>query len=110
MAYDEALAARAKECLSHRDDLSERKMFGGVCLMLGGNMCCGVSKKGMLMLRVGPDQYEEALQLPHSKLMDFTGRPMRGFVYVEPDGYATDEDLREWIAMAERFAGSLPPK
>ena len=109
MAYDEGLAQRVREALAHRPDLSERKMFGGLCFMLGGNMCCGIVGEE-LMLRVGPDAYEETLSRPHAREMDFTGRAMRGMVYVGTDGLADDDQLSGWIAPAVDFAGSLPAK
>ena len=80
MAYDEGLAQRVREVLAERSDLSERKMFGGLCFLVNGNMCCGVVRDE-LMVRVGPDAYDESLSLPHARKMDITGRPMKGFVY-----------------------------
>ena len=109
MAYDEGLAQRIREVLEDREDLSEKKMFGGLAFLLGGNMCVGVVK-GELMLRVGPDRYEEALRQPHARKMDFTGRPMKGFVYVACDGFESDADLRCWVARGVHIAGSLPRK
>lgn len=81
MAYDEGLAQRVREALPERPDLSERKMFGGLCFMLGGNTCAGIVGEE-LMLRVGPDSYEDALTRPHAREMDFTGRSLKGMVYV----------------------------
>ena len=109
MAYDEFLAERVRELLRHQPGFSERKMFGGICFMLHRNMCCGVTTTD-LMLRLGPDGGEEALQEPHTREMNFTGRPMKGMVYLEPEGFQRDEDLREWVERAARFAASLPPK
>ena len=109
MAYDEELAQRVRKLLAPLDNVQERKMFGGLAFMLNGNMCCGVERDN-LMLRVGPEQYDDALARPHARVFDFTGRPMRGFVYVESEGLATDTALREWVSTAVAFAGSLPPK
>ena len=109
MAYDEGLAQRIREHLEGRDGVSERKMFGGVAFMLSGNMCCGVVDDE-LMVRVGPEGYEGALAQPHAREMDFTGRPMRGMVYVGTAGVAEDDDLAGWIGRGETFAGALPPK
>ncbi|MDE2787377.1 MAG: TfoX/Sxy family protein [Chloroflexota bacterium] len=109
MAYDEALAARVKEILSARSDIAERKMFGGLAFMLAGNMCCCVTDKG-LMVRVGPEGYEEALMLPHAGIMDITGRPMRGWVLVEPAGFESDASLKEWVTRGAGFAVTLPAK
>ena len=83
MAYDERLAQRVREELADRPGYAEKKMFGGLCFLLRGNMCCGVGKDG-LMVRVGPEQYESALADDHARQMDFTGRPMKGFVFVHP--------------------------
>jgi TfoX/Sxy family transcriptional regulator of competence genes len=109
MAYDEGLAQRIRECLEDREDVSERKMFGGAAFMLSGNMCCGVVADE-LMVRVGPEGYEEALAQPDARAMDFTGKPMRGMVYVGVSGIAEDEDLGAWIGRGVRFASSLPAK
>ncbi|MDA0328778.1 MAG: TfoX/Sxy family protein [Gemmatimonadetes bacterium] len=109
MAFDEGLAERVREGLSRRSDLSERKMFGGLCFMLGGNMCCGVVGEE-LMLRVGPDAYESTLALEHAREMDFTGRSLRGMVYVATDGLSEDSQLDEWLRLAVDFAASLPAK
>ncbi len=109
MAYDEGLAQRIREALEDRTDVSEKKMFGGLAFLLSGNMCVGVVKSEM-MVRVGPDHYEEAVRQPHARKMDFTGRPMKGFVYVACDGFESDADLRRWVARGVRFAGSLPGK
>ncbi len=109
MAYDERLADRVRAALDGQDGLSARKMFGGLAFMVHGNMACGV-EGDRLMVRVGPDRHEEALGRPHAAPMDFTGRPMKGFVFVEPAGTATETALQDWVEMGVRFARSLPPK
>lgn len=109
MAYDEGLAERLREQLADRPGFSEKKMFGGLCLLLNRNMCCGVVGD-TLMARVGPDQYEACLSQPHAREMDFTGRAMKGMVYVSPEGLESDEALAGWLEHCVRFAGSLPPK
>ena len=109
MAYNEQLAERIGEILEGRPEVSERKMFGGLAFMVNGNMCCGIVRDE-LMVRVGPDGHDEALAQPHAKPMDFTGRPMKGMVYVEPDGVRGDADLKAWVERGYAFAGSLPPK
>jgi TfoX/Sxy family transcriptional regulator of competence genes len=109
MAYDEGLAQRLREALDAERGLAEKKMFGGIAFLLRGHMCCGVVG-GELMLRVGPEAYPEALAQRHARPMDFTGRPMRGFVYVAAEGFESDEDLEAWLARATAFARSLPPK
>ncbi len=93
MVYDEKLADRIRKMLTTRKGLVEKKMFGGITFMLNGNMCCGVVKNN-LVVRIGPERYEKVLAEPHVQPMDFTGRPLRGFVFVGPGGYQTDEDLR----------------
>jgi hypothetical protein len=108
VAYDEGLAERVRELLADRPDLSERKMFGGIGFMLGGNMCCGVLGDE-LVARLGPEG-ESALAEPHVRPFDFTGRPMSGFVLVGPGATESDEDLDRWVARCEAFASSLPPK
>jgi hypothetical protein len=109
VAYDEKLAERVRAVLAPRRDLSEKKMFGGVAFLLGGNMCCGVTGDD-LMLRVGADGEPRALRSRHARPCDFTGRPMRGLVMVGPRGYRGDAALRRWVDQAVAFAGSLPPK
>lgn len=109
MAYDEGLAQRIHELLGDRPELVEKKMFGGVGFMLQGNMACGVNQDD-LIVRVGPDKYETAVIRPHAKPFDFTGRPMKGWVMVSPEGYASDPDLKDWVAQGVEFALSLPPK
>ncbi len=109
MAYNENLADRLRDLLADRVDLVEKKMFGGVAFMLAGNMCCGVVGD-RLMARVGPERYQDALERPDAREMDFTGRAMRGFVFVLPKGYESDESLSTWVDMCEIYAGSLPAK
>ena len=84
-------------------------MFGGLCFMSGGNMSFGILGS-QIMVRVGPDAYPHALRLPHAREMDFTGRSMRGMVYVDPDGISEDEDLEAWLRRGLTFAQSLPAK
>lgn len=108
MAYDETLAARVRTLLASRSDVSERKMFGGLTFLVGGNMCCGVNDDE-LIVRLDPEREDEALARPHARPMDFTGRPMRGFVTVRPEGL-DDERLRQWVGDAVARAASLPPK
>ena len=109
MAYDEKLAERVRRVLTGQDGVVEKQMFGGLAFMLHGNMSVGVDQD-RLMVRVGPDRYLEALERSHARPMDFTGRPMKGFVYLPPEGLSTDADLQEWVAMGVDFALSLPKK
>jgi TfoX/Sxy family transcriptional regulator of competence genes len=109
MAYDEKLASRIQKLLAKRKDITQKKMFGGIAFMLRGNMCCGVAKD-MLMLRVGPEQFEKLLREPHARPMDFTGRPLTGFLYVGPQGIRTDDALHKWVRRALNFVLTLPAK
>ena len=109
MAYDEGLAQRMREMLVDVPALEEKKMFGGVGFMVAGNMACGVNQED-LIVRVGPEAYDDALQEPHTEEFDMTGRPMRGWVVVRPQGYESDKDLRAWIQRGLEFARDLPPK
>jgi TfoX/Sxy family transcriptional regulator of competence genes len=109
MAYDEGLAQRIREVVDEQQTVTEKKMFGGLCFLASGNMCCGVVGDE-LMVRVGPDAYAECLDHPHAREMDFTGRAMRGMVYVSSDGIDEDEDLDAWVMRGLAFAESLPAK
>jgi hypothetical protein len=109
MAYDETLAERVREVISLRADVTEKKMFGGIAWMVAGNMAVGVLGDE-LMVRVSREEYERALAEPHVRQMDFTGKPMRGFVVVGVDGIAAEEDLAGWVDAGADYAGSLPAK
>jgi len=107
--YNEKLAARVRDMLSERSGVKEQKMFGGVGFMLGGNMCCGVHGNE-LIVRVSPEESGEAVGDPNVRLMDLTGKPMRGWLLVSADGTRTEKALRGWVDRGVRFAGSLPKK
>ena len=109
MVYDESVAQRIREAIEGRDGLSERKMFGGLCLMLDGHMFAGVINDE-LMLRVGPENSDALLGLPGARPMDFTGKPMKGYIYVESSAFATPDGLNQWLGHALGFVESLPPK
>ena len=109
MAFDEGLAERLRECFRDHSGVTERKMFGGLAFMWRGYMCVGVLGES-LMARVGPEQYANALMRPHVRKMDFTGKPMKGYVYVAPSGFESDEDLARWVGQCMRFVESLPPR
>ena len=109
MAYDEKLAARVRKALAKRTDLSEKKMFGGIAFMLRGKMCCGVLKRD-LVVRIGADRYAEALARPHARPMNFTGRALKGFIYVGPRGYKTPKVLQRWVDQAVEFVMTLSAK
>jgi hypothetical protein len=103
MAYDERVASRIRRALSDRTDFTERKMFGGLAFLCDGRMCFGIVGDD-LMARVPNDDFEAALARRHVRPMDFTGKPLRGFVYVSPPGFATAASLRAWLIQGERAA------
>jgi TfoX/Sxy family transcriptional regulator of competence genes len=109
MPFDESLAQRTRRALGDKYALEEKRMFGGLAFIVNGHMCCGVAGQD-LMVRVGPDIYERALKRPNARPMDFTGRPLRGFVYVAQDGCRTAAQLRGWVQLGLAFVLSLPPK
>ena len=100
MAYDELLEQRVRRFFDgNKVKHDAKKMMGGLCFMVNGKMCVGV-EKDRLMARIGPDAYEKALKRKGCRPMDFTGRPMRGFVFVEPEGLKSEKDLRFWLELA----------
>ena len=109
MAHDEGLAQRIRELLDERTDVSEKRMFGGVAFLVNGNMAVGVVKSE-LMVRVGAAAHAAALREAHARPMDFTKRPMKGFVFVAEAGIGEDVELGSWVERGVRFAASLPPK
>jgi hypothetical protein len=109
MAYDEDLAVRIQAILVNQPGLEAKKMFGGVGYMVNGNMACGVHKD-MLIVRVGPDAYEQSMGYPHTRPFDITGRAMKGWVMVEPAGFAEESDLDEWVQVGLDYALTLPAK
>lgn len=96
MAYSETLAVRIRALLASRNDVTEKKMFGGLCVMVSGSMACGIIGDDFLA-RVGAEGHDAALGRPHTKIMAFTGRPLRGFILVEPAGVRTPATLKRWI-------------
>lgn len=109
MAYDERLAGRIRRAVGSREDVTQKEMFGGVCFLLDGKMFCGIVKDE-LMVRVGPEAHEAALAEPHVRPMDFTGRPMAGYIYVEPEGLTTDKALKRWIDAGLKFVATVKKK
>ena len=109
MAYDEALAQRIRGMVAGRPDVAEIKMFGGLCFTSSGNMFAGVVKDEF-MARLPKEAHDDALARPGARPMDFTGRPMVGFIYVGGPGIATDESLGAWVEQCYDYAASLPPK
>lgn len=108
MAYNETLANRVRDVLTSQSNITEKKMFGGLAFMLNGNMVCGVTKDD-LMLRVGAENYADALKQPGARQMDMGGRPMKSMVFVS-GSELTDEELAERVNACARFASGLPPK
>ena len=109
MGYDKDLAERVRRLLENKPAFSEKKMFGGVGFLLGGNMACGILNDD-LIVRVGPQNYEEALQMRHTKKFDMTGRSMKGWVMVSAIGHKRKEDLVDWVERGAAFALTLPAK
>ena len=109
MPYDEGLAQRVREVLEGDIEFVEKKMFGGVAFMVRGHMTVGITG-GDLMVRLAKEDHDEAVAQPHVRAMDFTGRPMKGFIYVDSEGTADDEVLRHWVGRGLAYTGTLPPK
>lgn len=109
MAYDERLAERIRGYFKRRKGVEAKRMFGGLCFMLNGHMCCGV-EKDRLMVRVAPDRYETLLKKAHAGEMDFTGKPLKGFLFVCEAGYRTASGLAFWLDEAVVCANSKAPK
>ena len=109
MAYDEGLATRVRDVLGDRPGLAEKKMFGGLAFLLHGNMACGV-RGDDLIVRVAAEVADAAQDEPGTRPFDLTGRPMKGWLLVDADGHAEDEDLRRWVDRGVAYASSLPAK
>ncbi len=109
MAYSERLADRVRAAFAAQSGVSEKKMFGGLAFLLNGNMCCGIVGDE-LMVRVGPAAYKQALAEPHVREMDFTGRAMKGMIYVAVDGLLSDQQIAAWVEKGRKFAKMLPAK
>ena len=103
MAYDEQLANRIRQAFGTRNDITERKMFGGLAFLYRGRMCCGIVGRD-LMVRIPDDEFDAVMRERHVRPMDFTGKPLRGFVYVSPPGFRTGAALRTWVSRGERVA------
>jgi hypothetical protein len=109
MAFNETMAERVRQKLIRKKGIEEKKMFGGLVFLLHGNMLVGAWKDS-LIVRLGQEQADEALREPHVKEFDITGRPMRNWVLVEPQGVEDDDQLNGWIQQAVKFVGKLPAK
>jgi TfoX/Sxy family transcriptional regulator of competence genes len=106
MAYDTNLAERIRRAVATRRGVTEKAMFGGLAFLLDGKMFCGISKSD-LMVRVGPDRHDEALGRPHVRPMDFTGRPMKGYVFVGPEGCRTQRMVESWVERGATFVATV---
>jgi TfoX/Sxy family transcriptional regulator of competence genes len=109
MAYDEKLADRVRQAVGARPDVTEKKMFGGLAFLQGGKMFVGIVKDD-LMVRVGPERHDAALREAHVRTMDFTGRPMVGYVFVGPGGSRTTKAVKKWVEEAAAFVATLEGK
>ena len=109
MAYDETLAQRIRTALAGRSGITEKKMFGGIAFLRHGLMFVGVSDTS-LMARVGAANHEDSLRRKHVRQMDFTGKPMKGYVFVGASALKTDDEIRFWLDRCEDFVSTLPPK
>ncbi len=109
MAYDEVLADRIRRVVGPREDVSEKKMFGGLAFMIDGKMFCG-AMKDVMVVRLSPEGWDEALREPHTRPMDFTGKPMRGFLYVDREGWSTDKAVERWADRGMAFAATQEKK
>ena len=109
MAYNEELDTRILKAISGWKNTADKKMFGGVCHLLNGNMFCGIHKE-FLILRLGKDAAGDALKLPHVRPFDITGKPMAGWVMVAEEGFRGDNELSDWLDQARNFVKTLPAK
>jgi TfoX/Sxy family transcriptional regulator of competence genes len=110
VAYDEALAERVRAMLADEDAMTEKKMFGGLAFLIGGNMSVSVSSQGGLLLRCEPAETADLVQEPHAATAVMRGRAMEGWLRVGADGVQTDEELQKWVTRGVSYARSLPPK
>ena len=110
MAYDEDLAHRIRELMAGEAGVTERKMFGGLAFLIGGNMSVAASGQGGLMVRVDPEQTEGLLAKPHARLFEMRGRQVNGWLRVDDEGVRTKRQLEPWVKRGVGYARSLPPK
>lgn len=110
MAYDEAFAARLRETLAGEAGLTEKAMFGGLAFLLAGNMAVGIANTGELIVRVAPQETDDALAEPHTRQFDMSGRPMKGWILVGEESTGDQDQLGAWVERGVRFARTLPPK
>jgi TfoX/Sxy family transcriptional regulator of competence genes len=110
MAYDEDLANRIRELTAGEAGVIEKRMFGGLAFLIGGNMSVAASGQGGLLLRVDPDDTDALLEKPHARPFEMRGRAMRGWLRVDPEGVRTKRQLAPWVKRGVEYARSLPPK
>jgi TfoX/Sxy family transcriptional regulator of competence genes len=110
VAYDEELADRIRELLGDEADLTEKKMFGGLAFLIGGNMAVAASGQGGVLVRVDPAQSETFVATTNARLMEMRGRPMQGWIRVDPDDVRTKRQLAKWVGLGAAYARSLPAK
>jgi TfoX/Sxy family transcriptional regulator of competence genes len=110
MAYDEGLAERVREVLAGKRGITEKKMFGGLCFLLHGNMLVGVSGKGGLLVRFSRDDHDRVMKMKHMRPMLFTKKPMQGYAYVDPKGLASKRELEAWVGRCLEHVSTLPKK
>ncbi len=110
MAYDEDLANRIRELLAADEDITEKRMFGGLAFLVSGHMSVSVSGRGGLMLRCEPAETEELLSKPYAGPFEMRGRAMDGWLRVDPEGLQSKRQLERWVSLGVTYARSLPPK
>jgi TfoX/Sxy family transcriptional regulator of competence genes len=109
MAFDSNLAERIRKQLAQQKGLTEKKMFGGIGFLLNGNMCCGVLGAEVI-IRLDPEQTDKALTNKHTRIFDFSGRPMKGWIFVGTQAVETESDLKHWLQIGLKYVKSLPTK
>ena len=110
MAYDEELAHRVRELLADEQNLTEKKMFGGLAFLIGGNMAVAASGQGGLLVRVDPDESDELVEKTNARLMEMRGRKMRGWLRLDTEDVRTKSQLAKWVERGTAYARSLPAK
>jgi TfoX/Sxy family transcriptional regulator of competence genes len=110
MPYDEELAARIRQRLAGKADVTEKKMFGGLAFLIGGNMAVAASGQGGLLVRVDPEESDALVETTPARLMEMRGRSMKGWLRVDDADVAGDDELAQWVDRGAMYAGSLPPK
>jgi TfoX/Sxy family transcriptional regulator of competence genes len=110
MAYDEDLANRIRELMAGESGVTEKKMFGGLAFLIGGNMAVAASGQGGVMVRVDPAETDALVAKPHAKRFEMRGREMQGWLRVDAEGLRTKRQLEPWVKRGTAYAGSLPPK